>query len=339
MRVAPMLAIEPLLGRFGVALAPLLAEAGLPADSFRDPENRLPVDSLLHLVARCAEQSGCPHFGLLLAEPMQPPALGAPIARLLTGALSVERALRGLVMNLHLNGEAIVPALTIGAGSARFSLTPYALHARGTDQLEDFVLAFAANLLRFLCGPRWTPTLVTFAHREPADRRPYDAFFKAPLGFGAPVSAVAFDASWLPRRPEAATLPFPDAPSSPVDLDIAVRARRAVIGGLAQGIVGVDGVAASLGLSKRTLNRRLAERGTSTKDLIAEVRIQIARQLLRDTDLTIADIAATTCYSDVASFSRAFSARVGRSPAAWRNSASDGALLRPRNGKARLRLA
>ena len=46
-------------------------------------------------------------------------------------------------------------------------------------------------------------------------------------------------------------------------LDIAIRARRAVIAGLAQGIVGVDSVASSVGLSKRTLNRRLAERGTS----------------------------------------------------------------------------
>ncbi len=74
-----------------------------------------------------------------------------------------------------------------------------------------------------------------------------------------------------------------------------------------------------MGTSKRTLNRRLAERGTSTKDLIAEVRTQIAQQLMRDTDLTLADIAATTCYSDVAAFSRAFSARVGLSPAAWKS--------------------
>ena len=104
-----------------------------------------------------------------------------------------------------------------------------------------------------------------------------------------------------------------------VDLDIAIRARRAVIAGLAQGIVGVDSVASSVGLSKRTLNRRLAERGTSTRELIADVRLQIARQLLRDTDLAIADIANTICYSDVAAFSRAFSAKVGQSPAAWRS--------------------
>ena len=103
------------------------------------------------------------------------------------------------------------------------------------------------------------------------------------------------------------------------ELDIAIRARRAVIRGLAQGVVDADAVASVLGLSNRTLNRRLAERGTTVRDLIAEVRLQIAQKLLRDTDLTVADIAVTTCYSDVAAFSRAFSARMGLPPAAWRN--------------------
>lgn len=322
MRVAPLFGLEALLARFGLGLAPLLAESGLPADCFHDPETRLPVDRLLDLTARCAERANCPHLGLLLAEPLEPAALGAPLARLLGGAPSVERALRGLTMNLHLNGEALVPALTVGADGACLSITPYAYHRRGTDHLEDFSLVAATNILRFLCGPTWTPLRVTFARREPADRRPYGAFFRAPLVFGAPLSAVVFEPCWLPRRPQPAppgqVAPLPPAASGE-ELDIAVRARRAVIRGLAQGVVGADVIADAVGSSKRTLNRRLAERGTSIRELVAEVRLQVAQKLLRDTDLTIADIAATTCYSDVAAFSRAFSARMGMSPAGWRS--------------------
>ncbi|WP_422034575.1 AraC family transcriptional regulator ligand-binding domain-containing protein [Reyranella sp.] len=325
MRVGPMMGLEALLASRGVGLAPLLAESGLPPDCFGDPDNRWPVDRLLDLVARAGERMDCPHLGLLLAMPFGPAALGAPLARLLGGALSVERALRGLTMNLHLNGEALVPALSVGPDGACFSLTPYAWHRRGTAHLEDFSLAAATNVLRFLAGPKWTPLRVTFAHREPADRRPYDAFFQAPLAFGAPLSAVHFDAGWLPRRPQS-TPPGLAAPPSPPasgeELDIVVRARRAIIRAMARGIVGVDAVASATGLSRRTLNRRLAERGSSIRDLIAEVRLQVARQLLRDTDLTVADIAVTTCYSDVAAFSRAFRARMGLSPAAWRHQAT-----------------
>ncbi len=89
--------------------------------------------------------------------------------------------------------------------------------------------------------------------------------------------------------------------------------------GLAQGAVGGDAIADAVGSSKRTLNRRLAERGTSIRELVAEVRLQVAQKLMRDTDVTIA---ATICYSDVAAFSRAFSARMGLSPAAWRQQAT-----------------
>jgi AraC-like DNA-binding protein len=85
--------------------------------------------------------------------------------------------------------------------------------------------------------------------------------------------------------------------------------------GLAQGAVGGDAIADAVGSSKRTLNRRLAERGTSIRELVAQ-------KLMRDTDVTIADIAATICYSDVAAFSRAFSARMDMSPAAWRQQAT-----------------
>jgi hypothetical protein len=112
------------------------------------------------------------------------------------------------------------------------------------------------------------------------------AFFKAPLRFGAETTSVGFDPSWLTQRPDIAHLAFPDIarchyrrPEARC-LDPGA-ARRAVIACMAQGIVGVDSVASFVGLSKRTLNRRLAERGTSTKD--AEVRIQIAQQLMLDT--------------------------------------------------------
>lgn len=322
MRVGPIFGLEALLGRFGVPLAPLLAESGLPPDCFSDPDNRWSVDRLLDLVTRGAEAANCPHLGLLLAQPVGLPALGAPLAGLLGGALTIERALRGLTMNLHLNGEALVPALSTGPDGACFSITPYAHHRRGTRHLEDFSLAAVTNILRVLGGPKWAPLRITFARRAPADRRPYDTFFRAPLVFGAPQSAVHFDPSWLPRRP-APTPPglaaSPPPPGTGEELDIAIQARRTIIRGMAQGIVGVDAVCAALGLSKRTLNRRLAERGASIRDLIAEVRVQVAQQLMRDTDLTIADIAATTCYSDVAAFSRAFRARVGLSPAVWRS--------------------
>jgi len=73
-----------------------------------------------------------------------------------------------------------------------------------------------------------------------------------------------------------------------------------------------------LGIHKRTLNRRLAENDTSFARVLAEVRFQIARQLLADTDLPLVDIAATLNYTDTSTFSRAFRAWAQMPPSKWR---------------------
>lgn len=80
----------------------------------------------------------------------------------------------------------------------------------------------------------------------------------------------------------------------------------------------IDAAARLLGLHKRTLNRRLAEKGTSFARLLGEVRFEIASQLLSETDLPFVDIAATLNYTDASAFSRAFRSWAGTSASTWR---------------------
>jgi hypothetical protein len=68
----------------------------------------------------------------------------------------------------------------------------------------------------------------------------------------------------------------------------------------------------------RTLNRRLAACGTTFQTLVEEARFGLARQLLEDTDLPLAQIAATLGYADASAFSRAFRRWSGTAPSRWR---------------------
>jgi AraC-like DNA-binding protein len=68
----------------------------------------------------------------------------------------------------------------------------------------------------------------------------------------------------------------------------------------------VDRVAEVLGVSRRTLNRRLADEGTSFKALLEDTRFAMARQLLRETRLPAIEIAAALHYTTPSAFSRAF---------------------------------
>ena len=71
-------------------------------------------------------------------------------------------------------------------------------------------------------------------------------------------------------------------------------------------------------MSERTLRRRLAEEGTSYRELLDEVRSHLAREYLRDTPLNVADIASLLGFEDVANFRRAFRRWAGLAPQKYR---------------------
>ena len=94
--------------------------------------------------------------------------------------------------------------------------------------------------------------------------------------------------------------------------------RRLLISGACQQETCLEHVAKLFAIHRRTLNRRLRAQGTSFKALIDETRYDIARQLLRDTRLPVAEIAAALDYSECSAFDRAFRRWSGASPSAWR---------------------
>lgn len=240
-------------------------------------------------------------------------------------APSVGTAWRGLVLTLQLNDRVNVPALTVRDRVAVLSFTPYSEEREGTHHIMDFTLATACAAMRALCGPKWAPTEAHLAHRAPADSRPYRNFFKAPVHFDASRTALLFPASWLDDRVVGANPSMRKRIEQAIadmlqqqDIELTAKVRRALFAQMTQDDVSIDGVARLLSLHKRTLNRRLAEKGTSFATLLGEVRFQIACQLLAETELPFTDVAAELNYTDASAFSRAFSSWARMSPSAWR---------------------
>lgn len=322
LRSAPLMHVPALLGAMGVKPGRLLRAAGLARDALSRPENIIPVSKAVHLMAVCGARTGKPHFGLLAGQRVQLEQYGLVGLRMMH-APSVGTAWRGLVLTLQLNGRANVPALAVRDRVAVLSFTPYG--GDGAHHIMDFTLAAACTAMRTLCGTRWAPTEAHLAHRTPADARPYGQFFKAPVQFGAPKTALLFPATWLDRRVVGADAAIRKTIEQAIadmlqqqDLELTAKVRRALFAQITQDDVSIDAVARLLGLHKRTLNRRLAEQGTSFAKLLGEVRFEIARQLLSETDLPFVDIAATLNYTDASAFSRAFRSWAGTSASTWR---------------------
>lgn len=78
-------------------------------------------------------------------------------------------------------------------------------------------------------------------------------------------------------------------------------------------------VAQRLGLSERTLHRRLAKEGHAFQQLNEQIKQRLAERMLRDTHLDLASIALHLGYAETASFSRAFNRWTNSPPGKWRN--------------------
>jgi AraC-like DNA-binding protein len=95
--------------------------------------------------------------------------------------------------------------------------------------------------------------------------------------------------------------------------DMAVEVRACLISNV-RGPTTATRVADELGMSERSLRRRLAMEGVNFRDLKQEVQNALARRYLEHTVMTVVDIAKATGFSDVANFRRSFRRRYGASP-------------------------
>jgi len=91
---------------------------------------------------------------------------------------------------------------------------------------------------------------------------------------------------------------------------------------LPSGVVTLERVARRLALSKRTLERRLAERGVRFNEIVRDCRRDMARHYLTQTPLAIAEISFLLGYREINSFYRAFREWFGVSPQEYKNKPS-----------------
>jgi AraC-like DNA-binding protein len=322
-RLATLLPIPSLLRDKGVDSTDLLASVGLDSTAFDDAENQMPFRTAGLLLQRCAEATGCPHFGLLVGQQSDVETLGR-VGALMRQSPTVDAALRSLILHLHLQNRGGIPTRSINGAHASMGYLIYQRDMPGTAQAHDLIAALSYNILRSMCGARWRPAAVTFSHARPSDIKPYNRFFKAPLEFDADTTELRFEKTWLDRP-----LPGSDAALYALLLrtlstesaqfsDLAEQVRVALRTMIPTGRATEQSIAAVLGIPSRTLRRQLVAKGTSFRNLARETRYEIARQLLTDTGMAITDIAGVLEYADASAFTRAFRRWTNLSPAAWR---------------------
>jgi len=327
-RISSMQAVPRVLKALRFDPGEVLAEVGIDARLFEDADNLIRDDLVGPMLCHCAARTRCGDFALRVGRHARLASLGL-VGALAGSSPDVGTALRTLSRFLSLNDGASIVSVSV---EGEFSSLNYAIYEpgiEGTSQVYQMVSAVACNVLRDLCDPKWAATEVQLPFRRPGDVRPFRDFFRAPLRFDSHRMALVFPSRWLdhPLRSADAELHAAlsaqaaafEALASP---DLPSQVRRVMRNLLLESKGSIESVARNFSMHRRTLDRHLDASGASFRTLADGVRFEVACQLLRDTTMSVGEIAASLHYGDTSAFVHAFRRWSGRTPTQWRESVS-----------------
>ncbi len=286
--------------------------------------HRSQIGAVLEAAADALDQ---PHVGLHLGSSASPERLGRAGLALLSGKTIAD------CLSAHARQiPAMQTHLRLGlrrAEGAAVWFHRFEEEAPGVSRiLCEGAAAFHVQFLRSLLGQSWSPSRVVFPHSLRGRHHEYEEFFGAPVIFGEGVeSQIVLDANVLRQRfallptfaGEAQDAADPLLVSFQLRGEQLLQATRSLISArLSQGPVTLDVSARILGISPRTLQRRLQEAGTTFEDALDGIRREQALRFLEDGLLSVTEIAMRLGYSDAPHFIRAFRRWTNRCPSAWR---------------------
>ena len=332
-RVGSFAAVPAVLRQLGFDPATVLAGAGFSAHHFDSPDNRVSIAARSRLIAHCAEVTRCEHFGLLVGQHNGLHALGL-IGLLARYSVDVQSAISNLIQYFHVHVRGASIRLTVSQDIAMLSYQLHQPEAVAQEHISDAAVAWLLNILHELSGHREKPVKVLLNHRQPRDVEPFHQFFRSPVQFNALHSAVTFPAAWLRK-----TLPSDhvdvrrliqdqvDQAAARTGDDFVEKVRALLRDALLNGFADEGRLSTLLTLHPRTLRRRLNAVGSGYQQLLDDVRLEMAEQLLGESERSVAEIAQMLQYSDARSFIRAFRRWTGRTPTRWRSGRGNRASL------------
>lgn len=314
----------------GVDSEQLLRDAGINKDLLRAPGERIPLASYLDVYQMAAERSGDPDIGLYVGHVAYFSGMNLHLY-MTTICRNLKEYFNVIPSTIRLRGDTGRVLIRSKGDFIRLEWHPLNEGTAAWRPLIDEMLKSSAEIVNAICALPVPVRSAEFAYPAPDDTRALKRAFGANLKFGCEVSCLYFPREVV-RYPlvEVGFDPGGDfwagarsvfeepASIEPFLQDTRVAIRRALPGGA----LTIDALAEELGISRRTLQRRLSTLGSSFKKILQDVREEQSRRYLDDPRLAVTEIALLLGYSDQASFSNAFKAWCGCAPTEYRQRGS-----------------
>ena len=332
--------LHPLLSYFRSVhreVLPLLSELALQPQDVLDPEARIPELSVLALCRRIAEVTQNRAAGLHAVQQIELAALPLllqsstryPVVQALAASPTVGEGLRRFCQFYPLAHDSARFVLRPSGDSVRVCLStdPRTGDPIGREVFVDYALAILLHLLRGLAVPSVIPLRVLLTRPEPPWSTQYAAHFGAPVGWAAGADGFVLSTEQLTtplRSANPAALSQLDQRLAELSAEheamrtLSGQVHAALTARLESGSLSASRVARELGMSVRTLTRRLQAEGTSYQKLLDEVRSQLASRYLLESQLPSEDVARMLGFSETSALLRAFRRWHGKSLTEYR---------------------
>jgi AraC-like DNA-binding protein len=326
-----MLVVRGLVGaveRAGSERVELLRAAGLDPGQLEPGDGRLPLRDVYRICGAALDLTGDPALGLHWAERWTGTAF-VPVSYLIAHSRSLRHAFESLSRyGTLLSDEPGYELLERGSSVTLRCSTPADEPLRVRRFIAEMVVASFFRILRARNAPG-QPERVSFEYAAPAYGEEYARVFDGAARFEQPFTGLVFDRALLdsaqPNQDEGIheamrTLAERRVSRLAQQVPYALRVRELLIERGWPGRVDMQAVARALGLSVRSLRRRLASEGKAYAQLEHDAFTIVATRLLRDQRRTIQEAAYEMGFSDTSTFHRAFKRATGTTPSKYRQS-------------------
>jgi AraC-like DNA-binding protein len=300
-----------------------LVAAGLTTTTLDDDDARITAAQFSAVWTEALRCSGDRGLALRIAAAIPPGAFGI-VEYVCRAAPTLGDALQSWARYLNLLNDSVVVGVVTPADDDRAYLRVVHDDEILAPPSRELCFASIARQARELCGPTFQVTRVELTVPAPPEavNAAFRAWFGAPVTWSAEVSQMVLPASALalplassdPALLSILTRAANDLLArAPIDPPLVAQVRRALHDTLRSGEASIDVIAQRLGLTSRSLQRRLRDEGTAFADLREIVRRELAERYL-DAGLTIAEISFLLGFSEPSAFFRAFKRWTGETP-------------------------
>jgi AraC-like DNA-binding protein len=281
---------------YGIDPEPLFREEGIEPESMFDSGARIPLERYQRLDVKAAKLSGDPYFGLKGAEYCRPAHLGA-----LGFAWLASSSLRTGFQRLSRYARVIQEKLTIDLDEDdEFFYVRMDAHMPLLNKRirENGQLAAVTRFCRMIAGEDFNPARILMKQPEPEDSGFYYELFRCAIDFDCDSTTFVVRLEDVDRRLTGSNDQLAKLNEHIVVKYLAHNEKQDIVNRVKAAII----------------DRKLQKEDTSFKQLLTEVRKELAQQYIQDRSKTLTEISFMLGFSEVSSFSRAFKGWTGKPP-------------------------